>query len=350
MANKDHLEILKKGVETWNKWREEHNVAAPDLSNIHLQSADLSNANLSLTNLSNATLRFANLFNANLSKANLTRAILIHARLSYAYLAGTDLRDADLRYSTLFNANFHDVKLTGADFWDVEVGWTVFRDTDLSVADGLDNVRHRGPSTIGIDTIYRSKGNIPEVFLRKAGVPENFITYMRSLAGQALEFYKCFISFTESDNLFSERLYNDLLAAGVRCWRWKEDAKWGQTLMRSIDEAVRIYDKLVVICGEQSLNSPAVIREIERALQKEDELARKGKENEVLFPIRLDDYVFTGWNHYRKADVTAKYIGDFCHWKEPAIYRISLERLINDLRAKRADEGPPNNSFNPTPR
>lgn len=107
----------------------------------------------------------------------------------------------------------------------------------------------------------------------------------------------------------------------------------GKTLMRSIDEAVRLYDKLVIICSEQSLNSPAVIREIERALQKEDELARQGKEGEVLFPIRLDDYIFTGWNHHRKADVTAKNVGDFRQWKEHDPYQKVFTRLLRALKA-----------------
>jgi hypothetical protein len=56
----------------------------------------------------------------------------------------------------------------------------------------LDDIRHLTPSHISIDTIYRSKGKIPEPFLRRAGVPENFITYMRSLTGSAFEFYSRF--------------------------------------------------------------------------------------------------------------------------------------------------------------
>jgi hypothetical protein len=114
--------------------------------------------------------------------------------------------------------------------------------------------------------------------------------------------------------------------------RWKEDAKWGKTLMRSIDEAVRIYDKLIVICSEQSLNAPAVIREMERALQKEDDLARQAKEAEVLFPIRLDDYLFNGWQYYRKADVTAKNVGDFRQWKDHDSYQKAFKRLLRDLK------------------
>jgi hypothetical protein len=39
-------------------------------------------------------------------------------------------------------------------------------------------VKHGAPSSIGIDTIYRSAGKVPEGFLRGAGVPETFIIYM----------------------------------------------------------------------------------------------------------------------------------------------------------------------------
>jgi hypothetical protein len=189
-----------------------------------------------------------------------------------------------------------------------------------------------GPSSIGIDTIYESRGKIDETFLRNAGVPENFISHIESLTRTAIDFYSCFISFTESDDAFAQKLYNDLRGADVRCWRWKEDAKWGQALMRSISDAVRIYDKLIVICSESSLSSPAVIREIERALQKEDELARHGKDSEVLFPIRLDDSLFITWNHHRKADVLSKNVGDFRDWKNPRSYTERLERLIRDLK------------------
>jgi hypothetical protein len=42
MANQEHLEILKRGVEVWNEWREQrHPALRPDLS-----EADLIGANL----------------------------------------------------------------------------------------------------------------------------------------------------------------------------------------------------------------------------------------------------------------------------------------------------------------
>jgi hypothetical protein len=59
--------------------------------------------------------------------------------------------------------------------------FTTFGYGDLSEAKGLDAVSHYGPSSIGVDTIYMSKGKIPEAFLRNAGLPEKF-PYIYALA------------------------------------------------------------------------------------------------------------------------------------------------------------------------
>lgn len=358
MAKPEHLRILKQGVNVWNQWRKDNPKIKPQLSRVRLigpnlfgpdandpalkkadiSPAELSGINFSNANLGNANLRGANLSRANLSQANLSRANLFDTNLSNANLDNTNLKGAKLLFTLLSGAIIKNVDFADTSLESTVIGWNIFSDVDLGVVEGLNLVEHEAPSTIGIDTIYKSKGNIPEVFLRRAGIPETFITFSKSLVTKAIDYYSCFISFTEADDIFSERLYNDLQAAGVRCWRWKEDAKWGRTLMRSIDEAIRVYDKLVIICSEASLNSPAVIREIERALQKEDDLARRSEDSEVLFPIMLDDYIFNGWNHHRKADVLAKNVGDFRQWKEPELYRKNLNRLIRDLNAEESKQ------------
>jgi hypothetical protein len=343
VAKDKHIKIIKRGIKRWNEWRAENPDIRPNFSDgflrlINFKGANLKGADFTYADVVGADLSFADLRDADLSYAYLGSANFSSVNLSQADLTGADFVftnffKANLSYTDLSGADISFANLTDADLTRSKFGFTTLTNNDLSVVKGLDAIEHIGPSYIGIETIYKSNGNIPHVFLRGAGVPENFIEYMASLTGQALQFYSCFISFTESDNHFSERLYNDLQAEGVRCWRWKEDAKWGKTLIRSIDEAVITYDKLVVVCSEQSLNSPAVLREIERALQKEDEFARQGRESEVLFPIRLDDFVFTEWKHHRKPDLIAKNIGDFRRWKEPELYRRALEKLILDLRA-----------------
>lgn len=63
MAYQEHLDILKQGVEVWNKWREEKPNFRPNL----LQA-----------NLSRASIIEANLSKVNLHKANLSEALQLH--------------------------------------------------------------------------------------------------------------------------------------------------------------------------------------------------------------------------------------------------------------------------------
>ena len=119
---------------------------------------------------------------------------------------------ANLSRATLIRANVAKVNLANA-----KIEWTMFGDMNLSEVHGLDTVDHQGPSTIGIDTLYRSHGNIPEVFLRGAGVPDDMITYSKSLVGQPFQYYSCFISYSSRDEGITQRLHADLQDKGVRC-------------------------------------------------------------------------------------------------------------------------------------
>ena len=144
MANPEHLKILWQGVD-WNEWRKQHPDVKPDLG-----GANLSRANLSGVNLSGVDLSGADLSGANLMKVN----------LSFANLAAANLREAYLFLVELYRGN-----LDGADLSRARAGGTSFTAVDLSTVTGLETIRHRRPSTIGIDTIYKSRGKIPAVFL-----------------------------------------------------------------------------------------------------------------------------------------------------------------------------------------
>jgi hypothetical protein len=240
------------------------------------------------------------------------------------------LADANFSGAYLAEVNYSSADLDRADFDGATVGFTLFTNVDLSRVKGLETVEHLAPSHISTDTLYLSKGNVPEVFLRGCGVPENLIAFMRSLTGKAFEFYSCFISHSAKDKRFCERLYADLQAKGVRVWLFEEDAKWGETVWGEIDRSIKVYDKLIVVCSENSLQSGPVNREIERALNRED---KEGKG--ILFPIRIDDYIFDTWEHERKADVLRKVAGDFSGWdKDAAKYEKAFERLLKGLQAE----------------
>ena len=60
MADQQHLEKLRQGVEIWNLWRNEHPSEHPDLSRANLSEANLSRADLRGTDLSEADVTGAN--------------------------------------------------------------------------------------------------------------------------------------------------------------------------------------------------------------------------------------------------------------------------------------------------
>lgn len=320
MANEEQRKMLAQGVQAWNEWRRSH----------FGELIDLRDSDLRLVNF-----RGANFLGAYLSGADFRGAKLREADFHEADLRGADLRGADLRDANLRDADLNGVDLSGADLRDANLngaflGLTVFGNEDLREVKGLENVVHRAPSTIGIDTIYKSHGEISEVFLKGAGVPKTFLTNMRVLvdAMRPIDFYSCFISYSSKDQAFAERLYADLQSKGVRCWFAPEDLKIGDELRYRIDESIQKYDKLLLVLSTDSVASHWVRHEVETAMGKEQE----GKPN-VLFPIRLDEAVMqskAGWaSHVR----LTRHIGDFIRWKDHDAYQVAFERLLRDLKA-----------------
>jgi hypothetical protein len=304
MANEEHLKILEQGVATWDRWRQENPEIQPDLI-----KADLIEANLS---------------GVNLSRANLRVAVLTWADLTWASLEGADLREAVLTLADL----------TGADLTKAVVGLTTFANINLSTLKGLETVHHLLRSHITISTIYRSKGNIPEVFLRGAGVPDTFITFIASLGEQLVKFYSCFISYSSKEQAFAERLHTDLQNKGVRCWFAPEDMKIGDKIRPTLDRSIRGHDRLLLVISKHSVASQWVEQEVETALARERKEGRT-----VLFPIRLDDAVMEiegGWPALIR---NTRHIGDFRYWENHHEYQNALDRLLRDLQAEDVNAG-----------
>jgi uncharacterized protein YjbI with pentapeptide repeats len=114
MVNERNLDLLKQGVDVWNKWREENPEKRLLFNLIDLRGADLTNKDLSgvdfhMIDLSGVDLRGANLSGANLNKADLKDANLIGANLNKA-----DLRDANLLDVDLTGIDLNESKLDGA--------------------------------------------------------------------------------------------------------------------------------------------------------------------------------------------------------------------------------------------
>jgi hypothetical protein len=242
-------------------------------------------------------------------------------------LDGVKLAGADV-----FGVDFTETTWNGVDVTGTRMGETLLCDVDLSGAYRLEVVHHIGPSFIDERTL-RQSWPLPEVFLRGVGLSNDFIRYLPSLMGQALEFYSCFISHSSKDEEFAVRLYADLQSNGVRCWFAPEDMRIGDKFRQRIDEAIRLHDKVLIILSEESVDSPWVEDEVESALEKERKATARGEDRTVLFPIRLDDAVMESDTAWAANIRRTRHIGDFTRWKEHGAYSDAFERLMRDLKA-----------------
>ena len=140
MANQEQVEILKQGVQVWNKWRAKNlgfqvDLFGADLSGADLRQANLSGADLRQANLWKADLREANLSGANLSGASLMGAYLNRAHLGGAHLYVAHLMGADLNGADLREANLNETNLSGALLMGANLKRANLSGADLSGAD-----------------------------------------------------------------------------------------------------------------------------------------------------------------------------------------------------------------------
>jgi uncharacterized protein YjbI with pentapeptide repeats len=402
MANQEHLAVLRQGAAVWDAWLEDKplfsadfegaDLAGLDLSGSDLRRARLKRANLEGTNLSGAQLfqadlrrallagaklatadlseadlrgaqlspagpdsamdyeaingvdaNGAKLIGANLAGANLIKVNLANCDLREANLSGADLRHANLTFADLRRSDLTWCKLDHASFFVAGMGWTKLGSLDLSNVKGLNTITHYGPSSLGIDTCFSSKGRIPEAFLQGTGAPEVFISYARSLLSDPIQFYSCFISYSTNDQAFAERLYADLQNKGVRCWFAPHDIRGGRKLHEQIDEAIRVYDRLLLILSEHSMNSEWVKTEIANARQREIR-----EQHQMLFPISVVPFErVKAWKAFdadtgkdSAREIREYFLPDFSNWKDHDSYRAAFERLLHDLKAEAGKAAP----------
>ncbi len=371
MANEEQLSILKQGVEVWNKWREENpnilvDLSRADLSATKLWNADLTGANLRESNLSRADLGVAQLYrtslmDADLSGANLTSAYLHSADMTRADLrganltlassrsvdfTGADLLKADLRGAYLQEASFARGRLAGAIFIAATLSGTKFSYVDLSEALNLEDVVHAGPSSIGTDTLVRSKGNIPEVFLRGCGLSdweiEQVKLYNADLsndkitqiqykiydlrATQALQISPLFISYSHGDIVFVDKLESQLNDKGIRFWRDIHDLKAGR-IETQIDRAISQNRTVLLILSKNSIKSDWVEHEVRTARGVEKELGR-----DALCPVALDEsWKSSPWPKRVMEQIMEYNILDFSAWEDDDKFNEMFRKLIDGL-------------------
>ena len=290
------------------------------LRGVNLRGADLSFADLSRVDLEGANLAGANLTSTRLSWANLTGVVLRNARMNGTVLDLADLSGSELRGATLVRVTLDD-----ALFEDVLLEMTLFADCDLSRVMGLESVRHAGPSIIGADSLGRSRGLIPEAFLRSAGVAEALIASQPQLQGFRRADPRVLLLGSIKDAAFIERLLEDLRASGTFCWRlFVDDEESFQTQEGVLDRAV-YYDQLALVCSANSLQNPFGSRFF-------TELTRDGTgaTGRSLLPMAIDDQLFSSGEQLCE-DLRSMETVDLRGWESLDVYKKGLAELETAL-------------------
>ena len=310
------------------------------LMDAYLPGADMSHSKLGRANLRGADMSRANLSGADLARANLTGATLFRASLRGANLAGATLTGADLSWTDLGETNLNEAhfieaklahtNLEGADFHRAFLLNTIIADCDLSNAVHLEEALHRGPSTVGIDTILRSGGRIPSEFLRGVGVPDAYLAYEQAPPGTMRRRYGCYISYAHSEFELVGRIQADLRSLGVECWRFPAAPTGAGYLEEELDRGVRFYDQLVVVCSEESLANESVRNEIAQAAQKQRETGKW-----TLFLIAVDDAIYQRQDRPTRL-LRQHVVLDLRQHTDEDVYATAIEQLAADLSSDQA--------------
>ena len=248
------------------------NLRGSNLNSADLRGADFSNCDLAFATLAGANLAGADLTEADLTMADLTDANLSGARLNAACLDVANLTRCDLRRSSLVRTRLDRTLLE-----DGVVDMTLFADCDLSEVLRLETLRHEGPSIVGADTLARSNGCIPEVFLMSAGVPPDFINGRAMLLNQDTPHRRVLLIGSVADDTILAWLETELRLLGMQCWSLLADDEEGAYNSQVFPPMSRFrnYDRVALLCSRDALESPACSRLYREIMQRQSESAAR---------------------------------------------------------------------------
>ncbi|MCW3107097.1 MAG: pipB2 2 [Segetibacter sp.] len=190
----------------------------------------------------------------------------------------------------------------------------------------------------------QKKINKFSTFFKDCGIPEEIIAVFKSwvkitptiaeASVQSMDFYSCFLSYSHQDSNFAKTLHTRLLKNNIQSWFDEEHVFPADNILDAVDHGIRRWDKVLLCCSKNSLNSPWVDREIDKALQKEEDLWReRGQKTLSIIPLNLDGYLFE-WENSKASILQSRLAVNFTNWETNQInFDIQLDRLLNALRS-----------------
>ena len=320
----------------------ESNLGGALLNGANMRGADLRGADLTGADLDRAVLSDANLSGANLTSANLQRTSLIGANLSGANLTGANFCGANLVRSNLSDAVLGDADffqtqvwacdLNGANFAGASLGYTVLQDCDLRGVVGLEEVRHDAPSSIGVDTIYRSGGLIAAAFLAGAGVPASISSLQEAISASPSALTECYIACRDDDEEFARKLSEELGSRGVSAWVFSQRRRGNALVSRlsssdqeEVERWVRNYDRMIVIASSRALDTEAILNDITAGRNKQ-----QSADQWLLYFVAPDDGLMRPSGRAARNMAAENIIFDLRDG-DPATYEAELAKLADAL-------------------
>ena len=303
------------------------NLSHTSLYRADLLRCDLIDVDFTQTNLGRADLTASNLARSRLSGANLYRTNLTMANLSYANLTG-----ANLIYANLSRSNLHET-----DFSDTTCGYTTWTNCNLTTTLGLESVHHAAPSDIDLGTHAFSLESpdaghlqIARDFFRQSGGSDDAFGRITTLLNTTPSiFQNCYLLHAEIDRDFALQLSHDLNHNGAKCWLFSEIHSLSEDVEFHLENALRAYDKIIVICSLEGLHDRTVLRQVAHVIQPETMIQEHPKSS--IFAVTRDDYLMTEWTNTLKPLLLDGYIADF---RSSSNYGREISRLAHALKSE----------------
>jgi hypothetical protein len=232
---------------------------------------------------------------------------------------------ADLRCATILKSS-----LDGTLFTSVRLGMSVIGDCDLSPALDLNSARHSSASTIGIDTLIRSKGGISDKFLSDAGLPGVWDSLDLFRGGTQVISKRLILVGSSRDTSFMTRLNTDLNNSGITTWYLPVGDESALTKEIELPSLRRLgnHDVKVLVCSENAYQSPFTWSLFQEIIKSDAVVDAK---NKSVICLSLDKAM--GSRQASGFDaVRALGLMDMSNWSSSESYKIRLGELIRRIK------------------